>query len=362
MDNTLKRQPKEDHKPQAEQKPQEKQDPWILYTLEDARKERPPREYIVDGIFRLPSLNIVYAAPGDLKTMLMIDLCGCVAAGVDWLPPAPWQDGAAPIKTKKGAALWLDFDNGQDEMMDRIEAISNTLELANDAPFYYYVMPDPWLNAADPLQIGQLIQRAQSLETKLIVIDNLGTISGGIDENSSQMIKPMSNLRRLAEETGAAVVLIHHQRKGNGFKAGRAGDSLRGHSSIEAAINLALHVEREPNSDTLNIKSTKTRGTDVYPFGAVFTYEHKPGTKDLAKFRFFGLQGKDDSSAGAIEREILAVLKDGMLNQSHLIDAVKNNGLEVGKDRILDMLNRLEVNNKIASTRGAHNAKVYTLR
>lgn len=346
-------------KPQIQ--PEDKPDPWKLYTLVDAYKERPPTQYILNGVFKIPSLNIIYSAPGDLKTMLMLDLCGCVVAGVDWLPPAPWQPTAQSIKIIQSPVLWLDFDNGDEEMLSRIDAIGKTLHLPEDAPFYYYIMPQPWLNAGNIGHVAQVAARALKFGAKLIVIDNLGSVSGGIDENSSQMIQVMSNLRQLSQLSGAAVIIIHHQRKGNGIKGGRAGDALRGHSGIEAALNLALHVERKEGSDTINMKSTKTRGTDVAPFGAVFTYTHKPGTKELETFRFFGMKGEDNTSTAAIQREILEVLKGESLNQTNLIKAVKDNGLEVGRDRIIEMIQRMENNKMITSIDGARNAKIYSL-
>jgi RecA-family ATPase len=78
------------------------------------------------------------------------------------------------------------------------------------------------------------------------VIDNLGTASGGADENSAQMIGVMAGLRQIAEEGELAVLVIHHKSKGDGV---RADDSLRGHSSIESAVDLALVVEREEGLD-----------------------------------------------------------------------------------------------------------------
>jgi hypothetical protein len=337
------------------------EDPWKLYTLKDAYAERPPTPYILSGIFKIPSLNIIYSAPGDMKTMLMIDLCGCVVAGVPWLPAAPWQPGGEPFKTIKSPVLWLDFDNGDEEMLPRIEAIGRTLNLPEGAPFYSYIMPQPWLNAGNIEHVSRVADRAIRLETKLIIIDNLGSVSGGIDENSSQMIQVMSNLRQLSQNSGAAVVVIHHQRKGNGIKGGRAGDALRGHSSIEAAINLALHVERSVGSDTINIRSTKIRGTDVLPFGAVFTFTHKPGTDELETFRFFGLKGSDNSSSAALKREILDALRGESLNQSNLVKVVKDNGIEAGRDRIIEMIQRMEINKQIISSEGSRNAKIYSL-
>lgn len=61
------------------------------------------------------------------------------------------------------------------------------------------------------------------------------------------MIKVLGHFRQLVEETGAAVVLIHHQREGH-HSGGRAGDALRGYSSIEAALDLVTRLRRKsPN-------------------------------------------------------------------------------------------------------------------
>ena len=64
----------------------------------------------------------------------------------------------------------------------------------------------------------------------------------------------MAHLRQLSERVDGVVIPIHHQRKDHG-NGGRAGDRLRGHSSIEAAVDLALLVEREEVSSEITIKS-----------------------------------------------------------------------------------------------------------
>jgi len=92
----------------------------------------------------------------------------------------------------------------------------------------------------------------------------------------------MANLRDIAEHTGAAVFVIHHARKG-GSNGGREGDRLRGHSSIEASLDLALIVERE--ADNVVIQSTKTRDDPVKPFEVVWTYDKdQAGALDKACF------------------------------------------------------------------------------
>lgn len=205
-----------------------------------------------------------------------------------------------------------------------------------------------------------MITRAKEKQTGLIVIDNLGLISGGADENSASMISIMSQLRQLAEGTGAAVVVIHHQRKGNGFK-GRAGDTLRGHSSIEAAIDLGLLVEREEGSDTITMKSTKTRGQDVYPFSGAFTYETNPNQpSQLWKAIFYGLPVIDTNSTAAIEKAILEALAGESMNQTEIVKAVKET-CTAGENRIIDMIKRLQNTKKIKAAAGPHNSRIYDL-
>jgi len=173
------------------------------------------------------------------------------------------------------------------------------------------------------------------------------------------MIGVMFNLRWLADVTGAAIVIIHHQRKGNGI-GGRAGDALRGHSSIEAAIDLALQITREPYAELINIEMTKSRGLEVYPFSAAFTFDHN-NAGDLETAAFYSIEPDDKQSNRAIEREIKTALQSGGMIQTALWQAVKDALPDVTKNRILDYIKRMVARNEINMTVGAKNARVYTL-
>ena len=98
-------------------------DPWVIRTLADAFRPRLPADYIVGKLFRVPSLNIVYGAPGTLKSFLLADLMVCVAAGIDWLPYAPHQGGGNGAAVTQRPVFWIDFDNGPDVTDDRFAAL-----------------------------------------------------------------------------------------------------------------------------------------------------------------------------------------------------------------------------------------------
>ena len=337
---------------------------WQIYTLADAYAPRDPLTYVVADLFSLPSLSIVYGAPGCLKSMLLADMALCVAAGIPWLEALPDSDENTARLTVQVPVLWLDFDNGKRRTDERIQALGRARSLEPEAtPFSYVCMPSPWLDGSSSSSMDGLIKRVNIMSVGLVVVDNLGVVSGDADENSAEMVHVLANFRRLAEEAGAAVVIIHHQRKATGFKS-RAGEALRGHSSIEAALDLALLVEREEHADEVVVKSTKTRGVDVLPFGALFTYEHKAGTTELARARFYGVRVEDKSSDAAIQRAVLeAVEESPLLYKEELISAVQETLKDVGRNRIRNTIDRLAYIGKLNVTKGGRTgrAKCYTL-
>ncbi len=335
-------------------------DRWAIYTLAESYKPRPPLQYLVSGLLLSSSLSIVYGAPGVMKSMLLADMCICVASGLRWLDPLPSADGAGR-DVLQSPVMWLDFDNGKRRTDERFESLARVRDLPDTTPLYYVAMPSPSLDATSRDSINDLSRRLKKRDVKLAVIDNLGVINGKADENAPEMANVMAGLRWLAEDSGAAVVIIHHQRKSNGT-VGRAGETLRGHSSIEAAIDLALLVERDDHADSLTIRSTKTRGADVFPFGAQFTYEHKPETKELAAARFFGVPVDDLVSDHAVEREVIAVVgAKKPINKGDLTSEVKKVLPDVGVNRIRGMIDRLDAGGKLTSTTGTRGAKQYDL-
>jgi len=315
--------------------------PWRLRTIKQAREERPPTVYTVDKYFSRGSLNIVYGAPGSLKSMLLADMCCAIAGGVDWLPGI--GEGGAGIKTRLGGVLWYDYDNGTRRTDERFDALSSApgRYLADDAPLYYVSMPQYAYSANDLERTLYLIDLVNELQVETLVIDNLGLITGDVEENSAQMAGVMGYLRIVAERTDAAVIVVHHQRKG-GAAGGRAGDALRGHSSIEAAIDLAIQVIREPDNLGITIRSTKTRGVDVNQASALFNYDHKAGTHDLETAWFSGVAPV--RGVNPVREEIIATVQEfGEISKGRLTDLVKERvGVEgVGINSIRNWIGEL---------------------
>ena len=335
-------------------------DTWQIRTLANAYQDRPPTQYIVDKYFARGTLSIVYGAPAVMKSMLMADLCACVVAGQDWLPGSNGNGHGIPVT--QSPIFWLDMDNGTRRTDERFDALAKARKLSITAPLYYLSMPNPPFALDDLDGLLRLIDVIRACQAKFVVIDNLGLSTGNVEENSAAMAHVMGYLRILTERTDAAVIVIHHQRKG-GAGQGRAGDALRGHSSIEASLDLALHVIREPNSAEIIIRSTKTRGVDVPQVTGRFNFEHVPGTSDLATAWFDGIAPvRGDNPVREAIIKILEDTKTGM-TKGRLIDLAhdKLRG-EVGVLKIRNWITEMIAQGEIVEAPGQkHNAKIIKL-
>ncbi len=81
---------------------------------------------MVERILPIPCLAKIYGPPGTLKSMLLMDLAVCVAIGRPWL-----QGGdLPPFKTVQSPVFWLDLDQGEAIMLQRLGALSRGLGAA----------------------------------------------------------------------------------------------------------------------------------------------------------------------------------------------------------------------------------------
>lgn len=105
---------------------------------------------------------------------------------------------------------------------------------------------------------------------------------------------------------------------------GREGDSVRGHSRIEAGVDSAFLVKREDGADEITVKCTKARRKPIDTFGALWTYELADDGETLHKARFCRADPHDLTAESGAERQarILAVLTVGPKNQTGLAEAV----------------------------------------
>jgi AAA domain len=325
-------------------------------TLAQALAPRPRLPGVVQGILQSRSLSIWYGSPGNLKSNLLLDLCFAAATGAGWLPDLPGKGNDAGFAVTQCPALWLDIDNGEDVIAERLAAFARARSALAATPIHWLTFPNPPMLAVKGLP--GLTAYALDIRAGVIVIDNLLRIAGVRDENASEIDGAMVNLRKLAEDTGAAVCLIHHKRKDS---LGREGDSLRGHSSIEGGIDTAFLIKREDKQNTVAVKCTKARRKPVETFGALWTYTLADDGETLHEARFWRAEVQDPTARAFddLKARCLQIITDAGDVGTTQSETVK---LAMAKtERTVAALSDLVLSTQVTVERGAHGAKVYKL-
>lgn len=330
---------------------------WRVKTLEDAFLPRPPREYIVEGLFPKSSLNIVFGAEGSMKSLLLMDMGICISEGFPWLQ---YVDGNGyQFETKKTGVLYIDLDNGSLTDDERINAfaLSHGLSPDNKSNFKYMSMPEDF-DIAEKETLNRVWMLCQALQIGVLIMDNLGLINSK-DENSHEMAGVMSKLRSLADK-GLCVIIIHHQRKGNAStKDTRLGENLRGHSSIPAALDISLFVSRRDiNDDNISILPAKSRFAPIEPFAATFKYTWRSETKELETALFVSAS-VDTEAARAASLILMLLSTNDEMTKTDLVNAMMKS--KIGQKSARMAIDKAIEEGIIDERKAAHNTKMLRL-
>lgn len=221
---------------------------YEILSAMDALQPQPPIDWIVDGLISAGSVNVFYGEGGSKKTWALLDMGICVACGDDWLN----------FKTQAGNVLVIDEESGQRRIKRRMGEVLRGHNANSSTPVFCVSLAG--FDFGNPNDIGELYNLISNTRARLVIIDALADVMPGRDENAVKDVQPVFlALRRIAEETQAAIVIIHHANKGG---------SYRGSTAIKGALDLLLSVESKTGSTEITFKTEKARDTTASSFEA----------------------------------------------------------------------------------------------
>jgi len=226
---------------------------YILRDAVFAMQPQPPISYVVDKLITNSSVNVFYGEPGSKKTYSALSLAVCVANGKPWLG----------FETNKSPVLIIDEESGERRFTRRLgEAIRGEL-CDESSPIYFVSLAGFKLDDDnDPILVRALIEQTGA---KLVIFDALADLMDG-DENDKQYVQPVFNrLRKFAEDTDSANLVIHHSNKQGGY---------RGSSAIKGSVDLMVQVTSESGSNIINFVSEKNRDGDRAVWAAAAVWEN----------------------------------------------------------------------------------------
>lgn len=215
-----------------------------LFNASDALKPQPAVIWEVEKLAREASVSAVVGDPGCKKTWMLLDLAVCKAQGVKWLG----------LETRQSPVLIVDEESGHRRLNERLAKTLRGHFADADTPVWYVSLSQ--LDLRNKMDAAALLQLVEVTQAKLVIIDALIDVMPGAKENLAEETQPVFlALRAIANRTGAAIFVIHHNNKGG---------SYRGTTAIAGAVDLLLTVKSQPDKSLIEFCLEKAR--DIEPF------------------------------------------------------------------------------------------------
>jgi hypothetical protein len=227
------------------------------------------RGYLAGG-----KLHLVESDPGNGKSTVMFDVAARLSTGADWPDGTP--NGVA------GVTLICSVEDGP------ADTIRPRLEYAGaDLSKVFFVHRDelnPMFTIPDDL--GALRDLIVATGASLVIIDPLnGFLSEKADSFNDQKVRTaLTPLAVLAAQTGAAIVVIRHLRKGDGSALYRGAGSI----GIAGAARFVYHVGIDPDDPDLRVFAPGKRNIGAAPPAMTFRFAAVPSDPDVATIAWAG--------------------------------------------------------------------------
>ena len=211
-------------------------------------KPQVSRNYLIKGLLTAGGASVVYGDSNTGKTFVALEMAYRVAAGIE-------LNGR---KVKQGTVIYIAAEGGR-MVENRLSVLRK--EFGKDAPLAILPQTINLLDSkTDRLGLLKLIADVSEShgEVVLVVIDTLSrAIAGGEENSSKDMTAFINTVDQIREQSGAAVLVVHHTGKDSG-------KGSRGHSSLRAAVDTEIEIKDK------TLRATKQRDM---PLGAAYGFD-----------------------------------------------------------------------------------------
>lgn len=208
-----------------------------------------PTNWLVDNVLAQGDVVLFSGDPGAQKSWIAQSLAQVVCDGGDkWL-------GFDVLE--QGNVLYVDEENPEDVVRTRM----SRLGLEHHDRMRYLLRQGVNLDKYPNLLLDEVLD----FKPKLIILDSFVAIHGGSDENSSGSVRALyqNGIFPLARETGATVIVLHHNNK---TPSESPFAKVRGSGDIAGAPDSCFTVGRLEGGQVRVVQFKTRRGRLTDPF------------------------------------------------------------------------------------------------
>jgi RecA-family ATPase len=207
----------------------------------------PPVQYAVEG-FVAEGLSLLAGKPKIGKSWMALDFAMAIARGGSAL-------GVIPCK--QGTVLYCALEDNQRRLQRRMRQLYGQ-KGAWPESFHFTTSLPP----LDEDGLEWLEDWIASNEPTLVIIDTLAAVRprNGPEHSYDADYAALAPLQKLAGESGAAIVVIHHLRK---MKSDEPLDTISGTTGLTGAVDSVLVLRRDSNGTTLYGRGREIEEIDV---------------------------------------------------------------------------------------------------
>jgi hypothetical protein len=197
---------RDEHDVEAERKERLRQFGIFLPpTLREARNTQTSRSYLVEGLLRTGSINLLVGDSGLGKTPLAIQLGVCITAGIPLF---------GRLKVREGRVLYCDAESDLSAFYEILESISRYLGLSAP-PLDFHVWSPNWDADSTGPWDEELQHRVSIVKPALVIVDPLRMFWPNAEGKNAEAAASILSLREQSRGTGTSWLISHHRRKVN---------------------------------------------------------------------------------------------------------------------------------------------------
>lgn len=160
---------------------------------------------LIQGVLRQGHKMLISAPSKAGKSFALVELAVAIAEGLSWMG----------FKCRQGRVLYIDLEIDPPSFINRLNKVYEEL-----APSKKTTSNIDFVNLRGKLStinelVANIIKQNRNNNYSVVIIDPIYKLTAGGDENNAGEIGEFCNqLDKIASETGASVVFVHHYSKG----------------------------------------------------------------------------------------------------------------------------------------------------